>query len=62
VLCSLFGSTRAFPTEVLVERYGSREAYLERVDEAIERSVDEGFLLEADAPTARAEAAEAWPV
>ncbi|MFP5321539.1 MAG: alpha/beta hydrolase domain-containing protein [Acidimicrobiia bacterium] len=61
VLCRLFGSTVPFPIEILVERYGSREAYLERVDEAIEAAVDAGFLLQADSDAARAEAEEAWP-
>jgi len=59
ILCRLFGSTVPFPPDVLAERYGSRAAYLALVDEAVERSVDAGFLLEADAATARAEAAEA---
>jgi hypothetical protein len=59
-LCGLFGSTRFFPPEVLAERYGTRDDYLERVDEEIERSIDAGFLLEADRDTARTEAEEAW--
>jgi hypothetical protein len=59
-LCGLFGSTRFFAPEDLAERYGTLEAYLERVDEEIERAIDAGFLLEADRETARTEAEEAW--
>lgn len=61
MLCRLFGSTAPFPIDILVERYGSREAYLDLVDRAIDDAVADGFLLEADAGTARAEAEEAWP-
>lgn len=59
-LCGLFGSTRFFAPEDLAQRYGTREAYLDLVDEEIERAIDAGFLLEADAETARTEAEEAW--
>lgn len=61
VLCRLFGSTVPFPPEDLVGRYGDREAYLDEVDEAIERAVQDGYLLEDDVEVARTEAEEAWP-
>jgi hypothetical protein len=59
-LCSLFGSTTPFTADDLARRYGTVEAYLEQVDAAIEAAVADGFLLEADAGTARDEAAQAW--
>jgi len=62
VLCRLFGSTVPFPPEDLVGRYGDRDAYLDRVDQAVERAVRAGWLLEADADRARTEAEEAWPL
>lgn len=58
-LCGLFGSTTPFPPDELAARYGSKDQYLTQVDEAIDRAVRDGFLLEADVDTARAEAAEA---
>lgn len=57
-LCALFGSTTPFPPQELDARYGSREAYLERYEQALDRSIEDGFVLEADRSTAVAEAEE----
>ena len=59
-ICGLFGSTMPFPAAELTARYGSEAAYLDRVDEAIDTAVADGFLLEPDRPTARAEAEAAF--
>ncbi|HSP02201.1 MAG TPA: alpha/beta hydrolase domain-containing protein [Acidimicrobiales bacterium] len=58
VVCQLFGSTTPFPIEVLVERYGGRAGYLEQYEDALDRAIADGFVLEADRATALAEAEE----
>ncbi len=57
-ICFLFGSTEAFPTAELVDRYGSSDAYVALVAEAYDGDVADGHALEADRPTVLAEAAE----
>lgn len=44
----------------LMERYGSREAYLERYDAAARRLVQEGFLLEGDLGSLRQRGEALW--
>lgn len=56
VLCRLFGSTRPFPPEELVARYGDRDAYLRRYEEALDAAIADGFVLEGDRAAALAEA------
>ncbi len=56
VLCRLFGSTRPFPPEELVARYGDRDAYLRRYEEALDTAIADGFVLEGDRAAALAEA------
>ena len=58
VLCRLFGSTTPFPPEELVRRYGTEDAYLAAYADSYDRSVGDGFALEADRATALAKAAE----
>ena len=56
VLCRLFGSTTPFPPAELMARYGDRATYLQQYEDALDRSVADGFVLEADRATALAEA------
>ena len=56
VLCRLFGSTTFFPPEDLTARYGDRAGYLARFEEALDRAIADGFVLEGDRETALAEA------
>lgn len=57
-LCALFGSTVAFAPEELQARYGTKDDYLAQIDDALDRAVDAGFLLDADRETALDEARE----
>ncbi len=58
VLCGLFGSTRPFPPEDLVARYGDRDSYLQQYTEALDAAIEAGLVLEGDRDTALAEAGE----
>ena len=59
-ICGLFGSTVPFTPADLTARYGSQQAYAALVEEALTAAVSEGYLLEADRDTARAEADESF--
>ncbi|KAA1421833.1 hypothetical protein F0U44_06075 [Nocardioides humilatus] len=56
VLCSLFGSTRDLPGEVLRERYASVEDYLEQYAAATDAAIAAGFVLAEDREALLAEA------
>jgi hypothetical protein len=56
VLCGLFGSTVVFPPDALRNRYGTKEAYLGQVADALDDAIDQGFVLAADRSVALAEA------
>ncbi len=58
VLCGLFGSTRFFPPEDLVARYGDRDAYLDQYTEALDAAIEAGWVLEGDRDAALAEAGD----
>ncbi|GAB17405.1 hypothetical protein GOEFS_032_00010 [Gordonia effusa NBRC 100432] len=47
-ICLLFGATGAIPPTDLIARYGSHEGYLDAYTAAVDRSIAEGFVLEAD--------------
>lgn len=49
LFCLLFGSTEPFDEELLASLYPDPETYVAAVDEAADRAVEEGFLLEPDA-------------
>lgn len=56
LICALFGSTTPFPAEELVDRYGSRDAYLATFDAALADAVDRGFVRTEDRDDYAAEA------
>jgi len=56
VLCGLFGSTTAFSPADLATRYGDRGTYLRRYEDALDRAIADGLVLEADRAAALAEA------
>jgi hypothetical protein len=56
VICSLFGSTKAFDLATLAAVHGSREAYLARFAAALDEAIAAGFLLEDDRAAMLAEA------
>jgi hypothetical protein len=60
-LGKLMGSTVALPPETLLERYGTRGAYLDRCATVTDRAIHEGFLLPADRAAILADAAAAFP-
>jgi hypothetical protein len=55
-VCTLFGSTAPFERDVLVELYGTADAYLEQFRASAAQAVADGFLLQADADELLAEA------
>jgi alpha/beta hydrolase family protein len=58
----LFGTTRPFSAEQLEHLYpGGRVSYLEQFGESLDRAVDRGFILEADAAEIRSLAAASYP-
>ena len=59
-LGKLMGSTVPLPPEILQERYGRREAYLDRCATVTDRAIHEGFLLPADRAAILADAAAAF--
>lgn len=58
VLCRLFGFTEPFPPADLAARYGDRATYLQQYEDALDRGIADGFVLEADRSAALAEAGE----
>jgi hypothetical protein len=48
------------PRQSIEERYASKRAYLEKITEAAQALVKQGFLLEADVPLIRDRAAAEW--
>jgi hypothetical protein len=61
LLGKLMGSTVPLPAEILQERYGRRDAYLDRCAAVTDRAIHEGFLLPADRAAILADAAAAFP-
>jgi hypothetical protein len=59
-LGKLMGSTVPLPAEILQERYGRRDAYLDRCATVTDRAIHEGFLLPADRAAILADAAAAF--
>lgn len=55
----LYGTAEDFSAETLADLYPTPDAFLEKYDEALEKSVEEGMVLPEDAPKLR-EAAQAW--
>jgi hypothetical protein len=51
---------RKDPRQSIEERYPSKRAYLEKITEAIQELVQDGFVLEADVPKLRDRAAAEW--
>jgi hypothetical protein len=51
---------RKDPRPSIEERYKSKREYLEKITEAAQKLVQEGFLLDADVPRIRARAASEW--
>ena len=51
---------RKDPRRSIEERYPSKRAYLEKITEAIQELVQDGFVLEADVPKLRDRAAAEW--
>lgn len=51
---------RKDPRQSIEERYASKRVYLEKITEAIQELVQEGFVLEADVPKLRDRAAAEW--
>ena len=51
---------RKDPRESIEERYPSKRVYLEKITEAAQDLVKEGFLLAADVPKIRDRAAAEW--
>jgi hypothetical protein len=45
VFCSLFGQSRPFDAQQLLQLYGDHETYVERVTASADAAVDAGFLL-----------------
>jgi len=56
VLCRLFGSTTFFPPEDLTARYGDRAGFLARYEDALDRAIADGLVLEGDRDAALAKA------
>ena len=56
--CFLFGHTVAFDRETLASLYPSHEHFVRRFDAAVDRLVQDGFLLQAEADEARRAARE----
>ena len=56
VICSLFGSTRAFDLATLAAVHGTREAYLAAFAVSLDDAIASGFLLEDDRAAMLAEA------
>lgn len=56
LLCSLFGSSTPFDAATLTSLYGSRDAYLETFDAALDAVVKAGFVRRADRDAYAAEA------
>lgn len=48
LFAAVLGSSRPFPPEKVVDRYGTRRRYLERFAEAVEQAVASGLLLRRD--------------
>jgi hypothetical protein len=58
----LFGTTKPFSADELALLYpGGRSSYLEQFGESLDRAVDQGFILAADAAEIRQLAAAAYP-
>jgi hypothetical protein len=47
-LCSLFGTTRPFETDTLVDLYGDEAGYLAAYEASLDAAIAAGFLLESD--------------
>ena len=56
LLCMLFGTSTPFDQATLAARYGSRDAYVERFDAALDEAVEAGFVREVDREAYAAEA------
>jgi hypothetical protein len=61
VFARLVGSYEAFPADEVRRRYGSRQAYLARYEEATQAAVAAGVVLPRDVEPMLAEAAAAFP-
>lgn len=59
--CRIAGVTTPFTLAQVTELYGSKDEFLTDFDASMQGAVRGGFLLGADAPTMRSEAAAAWP-
>lgn len=59
-LYSMAGSFIPFPRAEIDKRYGSREGYLRRVEEAARRLAREGYVLERDVPSLVQRAGRQW--
>jgi hypothetical protein len=60
-LGKLMGSTMPIDPQILQERYGNQDAYLDRSAAATDRAIHEGFLLSADRAAILADASAAYP-
>lgn len=56
LMCMLFGSTTPLPPERMLERYGTRDAYLGAYEEATDAAIAAGFLLVEDRDAVLADA------
>jgi hypothetical protein len=56
VLCTLFGSTVPFTSQMLAAFYRSRDSYVDRYTAALDRSIASGYILPADRASLLAQA------
>jgi hypothetical protein len=57
-ICSLFGSTSLFSASTLVSLYGTKQAYVARYQQSLDKAIAGGFILPADRAGLLAQAQE----